>query len=201
VLLLGDSISIGYTPEVQSSLAGEAVVMRPTRADGRPENCEGTTRGVAELKRWLQLGDGEWEVIHFNFGLHDIKRVDPVTGRGSNDPTYRRQASPRLYELQLRAIVRRLQATGAVLIFATTTPVPPGGVKPHRDEADPARYNEIALRIMTENGVQVNDLYAVAEAKCEEIQQPVNVHFTPEGSKLLGEVVTDTIRQALRQLD
>jgi acyl-CoA thioesterase-1 len=76
--------------------------------------------------------------------------------------------------------------------------VPEGGVKPHRDVADPEKYNALAKKIMKDNGVAVNDLYAIANPKLKEIQRPVNVHFTPEGSKLLGAEVVKHIRQALK---
>jgi hypothetical protein len=49
VLILGDSISIGYTPYVQDMLKEIAEVHRPTLEDGTPENCEGTTKGILEL--------------------------------------------------------------------------------------------------------------------------------------------------------
>ena len=83
VLILGDSISIGYTPLVQKALEGEAHVFRPMRSEKGAENCEGTTYGVTELERWLQIDGGGWDVIHFNFGLHDLKRVHPETRKNS----------------------------------------------------------------------------------------------------------------------
>lgn len=196
VLLLGDSISVGYTPEVRAMLDGEAVVVRPMRAGDQAENCEGTTYGLARVDRWLALGDGEWDVIHFNFGLHDMKRVDPATGEPSNDPDHPRQADVATYERQLRAIVGRLQESGAALVFATTTPVPEGKVSPHRDPEDVATYNAAAQRVMAEAGIPVNDLYAFALPRVSEIQRPVNVHFTDEGSRVLAEEVVRHIRAA-----
>ncbi|HEY8506421.1 MAG TPA: sulfatase-like hydrolase/transferase, partial [Gemmataceae bacterium] len=196
VLILGDSISIGYTPLVREMLKGEAVVVRPTAGD-RPENCEGTTRGAEQIDRWLKLGGGQWDVIHFNFGLHDLKRVDPKTGAPSNNPDHPRQADPGAYEKQLRAIVAKLKPTGAKLIFATTTPVPEGKVRPHRDPEDVPRYNAVARRVMEENGVAVNDLYAFALPRLKQIQRPANVHFTPEGSEALAGEVVRHIRRAL----
>jgi acyl-CoA thioesterase-1 len=136
-------------------------------------------------------------VIHFNFGLHDMKREDPESGRPSGDPEHPRQAGLETYEKQLRQIVARLRKTGAKLIFATTTPVPPGGVRPHRDVEDPARYNEAACRIMKDNDVAIDDLYAFATARLERIQQPVNVHFTKKGSQALAREVVKHIRRAL----
>src|SRR5690242_7520015 len=73
VLIIGDSISIGYTPYVKEMLAGEADVDRPA------ENCQGTKNGIGKIDQWL--GDTKWDVIHFNFGLHDLKHVDAATGK------------------------------------------------------------------------------------------------------------------------
>lgn len=196
VLILGDSISIGYTPYVQKRLEREAVVLRPMRKGKEPENCEGTTAGTKRLDDWLAIGGGRWDVIHFNFGLHDLKRVDPKTGDPSPRPGDPRQAEPKRYERQLRAIVARLKKTGAKLIFATTTPVPPG-VNPHRDPHDVPRYNQIALRIMEENGVAIDDLYTFALPRLKDIQLPVNVHFSDEGSKRLADEVVRHIHAAL----
>lgn len=197
VLLLGDSISIGYTPHVQKMLEGEAVVIRPTGKGKRAENCAGTTNGVKHIDRWLKIDGGNWDVIHFNFGLHDLKRVLPGTLSNSNDPDHPRQAEPDKYEQQLREIVAKLKATNAKLIFCATTPVPEGGVKPHRDVEDAQRYNAIGRKIAKEFGAEVNDLWAVTQPRLKEIQRPVNVHFTPEGSKLLAEHVVKAIRQSL----
>jgi len=197
ILILGDSISIGYTPFVQELLKNEAVVVRPMANEKQAENCEGTTKGVEAVERWLKLQGGHWDVIHFNFGLHDLKQVDPVTKKNSNEATGVHQADPDVYERQLRQIVAALKKTNARLIYALTTPVPNGGVKPYRDVLDPLRYNEIALRVMEQNGVAVNDLYAVALPRLKEIQQPINVHFTKQGSQLLAEAVVASIRGAL----
>src|SRR5688572_8105941 len=68
VLLIGDSISIGYTVPTRERLAGKANVHRPG------VNCGPTTRGVENLDKWL--GDKKWDVIHFNFGLHDLRYID-----------------------------------------------------------------------------------------------------------------------------
>lgn len=197
VLILGDSISMGYTPIVQKLLDGEAVVVRPTHARGDAENCEGTNRGVAELERWLALGGGHWDVIHFNFGLHDLKHVDAAKGQNSDDPRDPRQAEPERYELQLRQIVERLQKTGAQLVFATTTPVPPGGVRPYRDLADPALYNAIARRVMDDHHVPIDDLYGLVEPRIGELLPKPNVHFEAKGYELLADQVVASMRAAL----
>ena len=190
VLILGDSISIGYTPIVKKLMEKDTWVMRPN------ENCAGTTKGVANIDRWLQIEGGQFDVIWFNFGLHDLKRVLP-NGKNSNNPKHQRQAEPSIYEKQLRTIIDKLKATEAKLIFATTTPIPDGGVRPHRDLKDPERYNDIARSICKENDIEVHDLYALALKHQESIQPRVDVHFTKEGSALLGKHVAAALRASL----
>jgi len=195
VLILGDSISIGYTPFVREILAGMAKVVRPTVANGdKAENCAGTNYGKDQIARWLQLEGGAFDVIHFNFGLHDLKHVDPETGKNSNDPIHPHQAKLKNYTAQLRSIAQELQTSGAQLIFATTTPVPEGNVRPFRDPEDVVKYNAAAWGVMSELGIPINDLYGFALPRLAEIQQPANVHFTPEGSRLLAERVVQGVR-------
>jgi arylsulfatase A-like enzyme/lysophospholipase L1-like esterase len=197
VLLLGDSISIGYTDAVRRELAEVAEVFRPMQENGSAEKCEGTTRGLARIDAWLGAHGGEWDVVHFNFGLHDLKHVDPSTGKNSNDPTHPHQAAPNAYERNLRAIVAALERSGARLVFATTTPVPPGRVRPYRAVEDVARYNTVATAVMAERGIAVNDLYAFALPRLAELQRPVDVHFTPAGSQALAAQVAASVRRAL----
>ncbi len=197
VLILGDSISMGYTPFVKQTLVDEAFVVRPMSNHRNAQNCQGTLFGIEQIDRWLSIGGGEWDVIHFNFGLHDLKHVDPETRKNSSDPQHPEQSPPDRYAEQLREIVGKLKATGAKLIFATTTPVPEGGVRPFRDVAAPQRYNEIARRVMEENDVAINDLFAFANERLGEIQKPIDVHFTREGSQAFAEQVVQHIRAAL----
>lgn len=191
VLILGDSISMGYTPFVVEAMKEDAFVTRPKA------NCGGTNLGVTKIDEWLAMDGGKWDVIHFNWGLHDLKRVD-ASGKGSNDPQMGRQAEIDVYEKQLTQLVKKITATGAKCIFATTTPYPVG-VSPWRDPEDAARYNAVALKIMKAHGVAIDDLYTFCLPKLAEIQRPANVHFSPEGSKALAEEVVKSIREALRK--
>ena len=195
VLILGDSISLGYTPIVTGLLASEANVVRPLNQNGGSLNCEGTTRGVQLTNQWL--GDESWDVIHFNFGLHDLKHVRPDNGRNSNDPAHPQQADLATYESNLDTIVKKLKATGATLIFATTTPYPdkPGG--PLRRANQVAKYNATALRIMQKYHVRVNDLHGLVKPRMDELLLPKNVHFKTAGSRVLAEVVAKEIRQVI----
>jgi hypothetical protein len=186
VLLIGDSISMGYTLPVRERLAGKANVHRPA------ENCGETARGLKRLDAWL--GDGHWEVIHFNFGLHDLKYLD-AAGKYVPPDQGKQVASPADYADHLRAIVARLKQTGAKLVFATTTPVPSGSAG--RVEHDELAYNEAAVRVMRELGVAVDDLHAVVAPRQDKIQRPHNVHFTDEGYALLADAVVASITPLL----
>src|SRR5215213_5814160 len=66
VVLLGDSIRLGYAPLVAKKLEGVAVVVHPGM-----ENCADTPTTLKGLDRWL--GDVRPAVVHFNCGLHDLK--------------------------------------------------------------------------------------------------------------------------------
>lgn len=198
LLILGDSISMGYTPFVQKMLAEQMVVLRPMRGQ-KMENCSGTTYGVANIDRWLQIEGGKWDVIHFNWGLHDLKHMKADGKTASDLATDPPQATVEVYEKQLRAIVAKLKATGARLVFATTTPVPDEPMKVYRSNADVIRYNEAALRVMKDEGVAVNDLYTFVRPRMKELQiQPANVHFVPAGSEALAAEVVKAVRSALQ---
>lgn len=183
VLLIGDSISIGYTVAVREALAGAANVHRI------PVNGGDTRRGLEHLDTWL--GEGKWDVIHFNWGLHDLKRLKD----GQLDASSEREVALETYAANLRTLVERLKATGATLIWCATTPVPDGAAG--RIPGDEVEYNAAAAAIMAEAGVRVNDLYGHVKPVLEAHQLPANVHFSPEGSAFLGKRVAEAIREAL----
>jgi acyl-CoA thioesterase-1 len=179
VLLIGDSISIGYTLPVRDLLKDKANVHRI------PTNGGPTKNGVTYIDKWL--GKGHWDVIHFNWGIHDLKFM----------PDGKRQVEPEDYEKNLRALVAKLKTTGAKLIWATTTPIPEGELNPPRTFGKVPEYNEIALRVMKENGVAVDDLNAAITPHVAEMQNPKDVHYKPEGYALLAKQVAASIETAL----
>ena len=185
-LILGDSISIGYTPHVRTLLQGKVNVSRPQA------NCGSTTTGLAAIDKWL--GTAHWDVIHFNWGLHDLcyRHPDSKT-QGNRDKVNGTQAvSPEQYEENLEKLVQRLQKTGARLIFATTTVVPDG--EAGRVVGDDRRYNQIALRVMRKYSVEVNDLHALTSGfPADLFSGPGNVHFTTSGSQKLAAQVAAAI--------
>ncbi|TCO86152.1 acyl-CoA thioesterase-1 [Chthoniobacter flavus] len=187
VLLIGDSISMGYTIPTRDLLKGVANVHRI------PVNGNSSDVGLKSLTNWLATdgADKKWDVIHFNWGLHDLKHWKD----GKLDPTGPQVNPVEQYEKNLHEIVEQLKKTGAKLIFATTTPVPEGTVG--RVAKDEVAYNEAALRVMKSEGVAVDDLHALAESKLAEIQLSKNVHFSGPGYKVLAAQVAASIKSAL----
>lgn len=178
VLIIGDSISVGYTLPLRALLAGKANVHRI------PENGGPTSRGVERLEQWL--GAGRWDVIHLNFGLHDLRIME----------TGKHQVPLADYEANLRKMVAQMKATGALLIWATTTPVPDAKLDPPRHPADVVAFNAVARRVMEENGVAIDDLFALAEPQLASIQRPANVHYTDAGYEMLArQVAAEILRQ------
>lgn len=199
VLLMGDSVSIAYTLDVRKLLAGVANVHRV------PANC-GSTKvalGYYGLNRWLPDANEKWDVIHFNHGLHDLsyrfaddrdkndkgEYASPTNGGHQNVP-------PEQYEKNLRQIIARLKQTGAKLIFASTTPVPESDAAKYVKDSE-LPYNEIAKRVMAEEGVEWNDLWSLVKPRQSELQGKRNVHFMPSGSSVMAKQVSERIRTAL----
>lgn len=191
VMLIGDSISVGYTDGVREELAGKANVYR---VQG---NAGPSSSGVQQVDKWIASGTGRWDVIHFNFGLHDVKRGTGGKDNRAYPTTDGRQVSADDYERNLRQIVAKLKQTGATLIWCSTTPIPQGKLDPPRQPGDELTYNQIARKVMIENGVVINDLHAAALSRMPGIQQPANVHFTKEGSAVLAKHVAASIKAVL----
>ena len=179
VLLIGDSISIGYTLPVRQLLAGKANVHRI------PVNAAATVDTLVRFDEWV--GTEKWDVIHFNWGLHDLRLM--ADGRHN--------VSLSDYEKNLRELVVRLRARSSHLLWCSTTPVPGAELDPPRRNEDVVAYNAAARRVMAEHGVMTNDLYSFAFPQTDRIRKPLNVHYTPKGYAVLAQQVAKCIKQAL----
>ncbi len=184
VLIIGDSISIGYTEPVRRMLADQAEVVRI------PGNAAHTWTGLERLDGWL--GDGRWDVIHFNWGLHDLKHLkdDKLDTRGKRISTLQE------YTANLDRLVGRLKGTGAKLIWAATTPIPEGAAG--RIKGQEIEFNAAAREIMDKHGVKVNDLHTYVSPYLDRYQLAANVHFTGDGSEFLARKVAGCILNTLR---
>ena len=190
VLLIGDSISMAYAIPTRRLLQGRATIhntpMIGCRTTDKGVVCT-TDKGLANLD--VAPGKGKWDIIHFNWGLHDLWVQD--------DGSYLVPLDR--YEKNLRELVKRLTGTGATLIWATTTPVPDADVAIlHRKSSDAIAYNGVARKIMDRNGIAIDDLYAFALPRLAKIQKPADVHFTDEGSEELARQVAASILAALK---
>ncbi|NQZ56612.1 MAG: hypothetical protein HRT88_03975 [Lentisphaeraceae bacterium] len=189
VLIIGDSISNGYTPYAQKALKGSAEVTR------RRGNCEYTGTGLKKLDKWI--GKTQWDVIHFNWGLWDIYGW----GYAKID------RSPVVYEDRLNQLLVRLKKTGATLIWCTTTPVCPEAEKGMKTKFKTKviitaevqkQYRDAALRVMKKHKIEINDLYSfIAPQRKKYATADDNVHYTKEGYKKLGEQVAKEIKKRL----
>lgn len=170
VLLIGDSVSRGYTQAVRRALAGQVNVHRA------PANCGPTASGIKHIEVWL--GDGKWDLIHFNFGIHD--RNTPLAD----------------YTDRLDQLVRRMKQTGAKLIWASTTPIPDLPDK-KQTAASIVERNAAAAKLMERHGVASDDLFAAITPHLGTLQRPDDVHFTGPGYDFLGKTVAEVIMKAL----
>jgi hypothetical protein len=161
VLLIGDSVSRGYTIAVRKALAGKANVHRA------PANCGPTKTGIKKLTVWL--GDGRWDVISFNFGIHD------------------RRTSDQEYQKRLTQITKRLEGTGAKLLWVNTTSVPPGANEYVKGASE--QKNRIAAKLMQARKIPIVNLYKAVLPVLDKYQHPKNCHFNDSGYTFLGGIV------------
>ena len=183
VLLIGDSIRGSYQAVVKTELQDVAEVSGPAENGG-------TSRNVRQhLEEWAFRED--FDLVHVNCGLHDIKR--PLDDHDDIEITLDE------YEDNVLNILQRLKNRGLLVVWATTTPV--HGERHHatkgfdRWEADVDTYNAAALKIATELEVPVNDLFAVVTAAGkDDLLTSDGVHYTAEGSTLLGKAVAEFIK-------
>lgn len=169
VLLIGDSVSRTYTQTVRKELAGIANVHRA------PANCGPTSTGLKKIDIWL--GDGNWEVIHFNFGIHD--RETPLAA----------------YATRLEQLVERMQQTGAKLVWASTTPIPDVAGKYSAESI--VQRNAAAAEVMQKHGVAIDDLFTAIKPRLAELQNPNDVHFSGPGNDFLGEQVATFLKSMI----
>ncbi|WP_298865635.1 SGNH/GDSL hydrolase family protein [uncultured Gimesia sp.] len=179
VLIIGDSISIYYTDTVRRLLAGHADVYRTPMGPGKAETL------FESLDEFLS--NGRWDVIHFNSGLHDFARH-----KGTEENLQK-------YRDNLNIIIGKLRGTGAKLIWASTTPVPPKAPASITDDIRCQKYNATAQTLMNELGIPVNDLYsAVLPDHSRYWTAPNNIHFNSVGSAFLGRRVANAILPILK---
>ena len=187
VLLLGDSIRMAYQEAAAQRLRDRCEVVWPK------ENCRFAAFTHNSLRFWLR----EWphpDLIHWNNGLWDLCILYQEDGCFTPLEEYLRSLS---------VILRELRATGAQVVFATSTPahpkkeVLPGPFPPCIHRSDVIRYNAAACRLMRREGVPVNDLFAVMDGREEELVSDDLIHPTEQAVQLLADRVASCILDML----
>lgn len=179
ILLLGDSISRNYYPEVKKDLKGKANVYLMASSI-----CVGDPRLPEEIKEFARMENVDFRVIHFNNGMH---------GWAYTEAQYK-QGFPGF----LRAI-DRIKGKHTTFIWASTTPVrrdQPGGATNARIDA----RNRIAAALVSRRGIAIDHQHALM-LKHQNLY--VNhdrglVHFNPAGAAIQGDQAAEMIEKALQ---
>ena len=183
ILIIGDSISIGYTPFIAKHFTDKAIISH------NPGNAQHTGTGLEKIDEWL--GEEKWDIIQFNWGLWDLcyrhpdSKVQGNRDKENGEITY----SIDEYASNLDSIVSILQMkTKAKLVFVTTTYVPEN--EAGRFKNDVIRYNNVAKKIMKKHFVIVNDIYEQSIPIHKIFGKGLDdVHYTNKGYEKLSELV------------
>jgi lysophospholipase L1-like esterase len=178
IMIIGDSISIGYHASLVPMMTNSANVFHC------PGNACATILGVKEGKMETYLNseyDGQvrkWDVVVFNYGIWNLKRTDLAT-----------------YEKHLEVIADRIQALApqAKVIWANTTVVPSETNAVNRS----VPFNDVARKVMTKRGIPECDLHTLTAKFDNTCSIPNNVHFTRKGYEEIAKAVKAKIEQEL----
>ncbi len=181
LFILGDSISVHYTPFVRQALPGRRVQRKgdfeALLVPGEPDAANGGDSGMA-LAYLQDVGDRlRFDCLLLNCGLHDIK-IDPTSGR--------HQVEVQEYRRNLEAILALARQMAQHVVWVATTPVDD---ERHRRlnasftrlDADVQRYNAAAGEVMRPAGVPQIDLYTFTRNLGPDVYVD-HVHFSEQVS-------------------
>lgn len=191
ILIVGDSISIGYTPFVKKYFSEKATVFH------NKGNAQHTGTGLEKINDWL--GEEQWDIVQFNWGLWDLCYRHPDSKEYGNRDKLKGKPEFTIYEYaaNLDSIISMIKKkTNAKLIFVTTTYVPQN--EPGRHQNDVQKYNDAAKEIMNKHGVIINDIYNASIPIHNTHGLGSNdVHYHKEGYEKLGDLIADFLNKQL----
>jgi lysophospholipase L1-like esterase len=176
VLLLGDSISRNYFPEVTKDLNGIANVYLFATS-----TSVGDPRLPKQIEQFARMEHVSFRVVHFNNGMHGWNYTE----------TQYKAAFPAL----LRS-VRRLTGKNGASVWATITPVQDHAFNGATNTRVDAR-NTIALAIVQGAHVPVDDQHGLM-MKHQDLYEDT-IHFGPAGAAIMGDQAAETIRTELKK--
>lgn len=179
ILLIGDSIRLGYQEYVKKQFEGIAEVVYPE------ENGRFSKYTLWALNLWLN-DLGKPDIVHFNTGLWDLHHELPMVEALSSKEEYIEN---------LRRIINELDRTGAKIIFATTTPIANDGIGRSNYEID--EYNKAAIELMRKKNIQINDLNSLVKDNLINFICEDKLHLTEEGYKACGKQVVEKLMKYL----
>jgi hypothetical protein len=191
ILIIGDSISIGYTPYVWKYFQGQALVTH------NPGNGQHTGTGLEKIEEWI--GDEDWDLIQLNWGLWDLVYRHPDSKANGNRDKVNGKVTFTIdeYASNLDLLITKIKKlTDAKLIFVTTSFVPEE--EAGRFSSDVEKYNAVAKVVMQKHGVAVNDIYEASEAIHKSHGIGIDdVHYTEKGSSELGKLIVAFMEKKL----
>ena len=186
LLLVGDSIRMGYDKSVKKTLEGKVNVIFPG------ENCRFASYLLRCFHDYLGGIKGEdIDVVHWNAGLWDCLRL---FGEEPHTPLD-------IYAYYIERICIRIKkiCPNAKVIFATSTKVlsekMPENFKRYNEDIE--KYNETAIKVVEKYGFIVNDLYAVSTLLTEEAHSDSVHYYTPQGTEAFTNKVLSVVAPAL----
>ena len=178
VLLIGDSITRAYYPDVEKDLAGKAYV-------GRLASSAFVSDPILLKEISMVLDEYKFDVIHFNNGMH---------GWQHSEAEYQKAFPKYLATIKARAPHARLIWANTTTLKASPK-LPAGNQTEATDERIAAR-NEIALKFIQPAGIDVDDLNSLTSGHPE--LHVDNVHFNNQGCALQAAQVAEHIEKALK---
>jgi len=184
VLIVGDSISLGYTSVLRSALQGKFSV---THACGEISGgrCNNGRSDIILNKMKNYYAHGDVDVTTFNIGIHDMSVAPKAANSDLPCSAKPRMVPPTEYSQNLDTIFDFLAKHSRLVIWIDTTTLPARMCA--AESLD--QYNKIAEEIARKHNFYVLHVDSTGHDK-------VGIHFTSQGYNNLGTQISRCILTA-----